>query len=340
MRSPASSITLVCFSHLRWHFVYQRPQHLISRAAQNHTVYFVEEPVPAEGDPGLAITRDPSGVFVVTPQVRQGQDCRNMLEVLFAGIAGEVITWFYTPMALPLADSLSPSVTIFDCMDELSAFKFASPELKVAERRLLDAADVVFTGGQSLYEAKRNLHPNVHCFPSSVDAAHFGRARRLNVEDPVDQRHILGPSLGFFGVIDERFDCELLEGIAGLRPEWSFVMIGPVVKIDPASLPQRANIHWLGGRDYKYLPQYLAHWDCGIMPFAINVCIGLREGNGASARAAPREGGRLPAEHVVGQDLGWDAQADRSLSCARSRACVARAHHTRARGDQCRRLTG
>lgn len=270
MRSVTSPTTIVCFSHLRWHFVYQRPQHLISRAALGHTVYFIEEPVPAEGESALAISRDSSGVIVVTPQVSDGRDCRPMLDLLFSGITDDVIAWFYTPMMLHLAESLSPCVTVFDCMDELSAFKFASPEIKAAERRLLKMSDVVFTGGESLYEAKRSRHHNVHCFPSSVDAAHFGRARRLNVEDPVDQRHISRPRLGFFGVIDERFDCELLEGIADLRPEWSFVMIGPVVKIDPESLPQRANIHWLGGRDYKYLPQYLAHWGCGIMPFAIN----------------------------------------------------------------------
>jgi UDP-galactopyranose mutase len=269
MRDTRTTRNIVCFSHLRWNFVFQRPQHLLTRAAKEYNVYYIEEPIIAD-TPSLQMTNDASGVTVVTPHIRQGQDVRDILDDFLIEIEGEVVTWFYTPMALPLASSLTSSVTVFDCMDELSAFKFASPELKRAERKLINQADVIFTGGQSLYEAKKPLHANVHCFPSSVDAQHFAKAKRLNVEDPADQKHIKGPRLGFFGVIDERFDIDLLASLADLRPEWSFVMIGPVVKIDPETLPRRANIHWLGGRDYKYLPQYLAHWDCGIMPFAIN----------------------------------------------------------------------
>jgi glycosyltransferase involved in cell wall biosynthesis len=155
-------------------------------------------------------------------------------------------------------------------MDELSAFKFAPPELKEAEAALLKAAHVVFTGGQSLYEAKRGKHPNVHAFPSSVDARHFAKARQRGIAEPREYADIPRPRFGFFGVIDERLDIDLVAQMADLRPDWSFVMIGPVVKIDPQALPQRANIHWLGGRDYKDLPEHLAHWDVGIMPFALN----------------------------------------------------------------------
>jgi UDP-galactopyranose mutase len=154
-------------------------------------------------------------------------------------------------------------------MDELSAFRGAPPSLLGLEVELLERADIVFTGGASLYEAKRNRHDNVHCFPSSIDAGHFGRARK-DPQEPADLAPVPRPRLGFFGVIDERFDIDLLASIAGLRPGWQFVMIGPVVKIDPALLPRAANIHWLGPKPYDDLPEYLAHWDLGLMPFALN----------------------------------------------------------------------
>jgi UDP-galactopyranose mutase len=264
--------TLVCLSHLRWNFVYQRPQHLLSRAAQTYCVVFVEEPVVLEEcDPLLDINSDPSGVTVVTPVLRRGQRPDELLHSLFASVPRESLTlWYYTPLALAQTRHLDAKLVVYDCMDELSAFRFAPPELKTAEAELLKRADVVFTGGQSLYEAKRELHPNVHAFPSSVDAAHFGQARQGQFPDPADQASIPHPRLGFFGVIDERFDLDLLAGMADRRPHWSFVMIGPVAKIDPVTLPQRANIYWLGARDYKELPKYLAHWDLGIMPFALN----------------------------------------------------------------------
>ena len=264
--------TVVCLSHLRWNFVYQRPQHILSRAAQKYRVIYIEEPNVLDGcEPFLDINSDPSGVVVVTPVSPRGQHPDKLLRDLFASLPQEPLTlWYYTPLGLAQTRHLDADVVVYDCMDELSAFRFAPPELKAAEAELLTRADIVFTGGQSLYEAKRHRHPNVHAFPSSVDAAHFGKARQSGLADPADQTGIAHPRLGFFGVIDERFDADLLARMADLRPDWSFVMIGPVVKIGPATLPQRANIFWLGSRDYKDLPAYLAHWDLGLMPFALN----------------------------------------------------------------------
>ncbi len=264
--------TLLCLSHLRWKFVYQRPQHLLSRAAQSYHAVFVEEPVFSDDcDPFLDINIDRSGVEVVTPMLRPRQRPDQLLHRLFAALPRDkLILWYYTPLALTQTRHLDAALVVYDCMDELSAFRFAPPELKAAEAELLERADVVFTGGQSLYEAKRELHPNIHLFPSSVDTAHFGKARQGHLADPAGQASIPHPRLGFFGVIDERFDLDLLAGMADRRPDWSFIMVGPVVKIDPATLPQRANIFWLGGRDYQELPRYLAHWDLGIMPFALN----------------------------------------------------------------------
>jgi UDP-galactopyranose mutase len=157
-------------------------------------------------------------------------------------------------------------------MDELSAFDGASPALLDRERALLGRADLMFTGGPSLYRAKRDRHPDVHCFPSSVDAAHFGQARpdAPALAEPDDQREIPRPRLGFFGVIDERLDRDLVGALAAARPAWHVVMVGPAVKISPASLPQADNLHWLGPKTYDELPAYLAGWDVCLLPFARN----------------------------------------------------------------------
>ncbi|GGE28562.1 glycosyl transferase [Agaricicola taiwanensis] len=275
-----SADVLICFSHLRWNFVYQRPQHLLSRAARQQTVYFVEEPIFEEGaDPHLAVERTPENVTVAVPVLPAGMNGpqitrlqRGLIDELLADIgnADRITLWYYTPMALPFSRHLNADLCVYDNMDELSAFRGAHPRLIAMERELFRRAQVIFTGGQSLFEAKRRRHHNVHAFPSSIDATHFGRARQDDVPVLADQDGIEGPRLGFFGVIDERMDIDLVGRIAELRPDWQFMMIGPVVKIDPASLPQRANLHWLGSKRYEELPAYLAGWDVGIMPFALN----------------------------------------------------------------------
>ncbi|MGF1937168.1 MAG: UDP-galactopyranose mutase [Nostoc sp. ChiQUE02] len=268
---------IVCLSHLRWNFVYQRPQHLLSRCAQGKRVFFIEEPIFSEELLArLDINEDSNGVVVVVPHLQQGlsEEAINAdLQVLINNLFAEhninkYICWYYTPMAIAFTRHLQPQAVVYDCMDELSAFQGASPTLKNYEAELFSRADLVFTGGQSLYESKVNQHPNVYAFPSSVDVAHFGQAR--NLQEPEDQAHIPHPRLGFFGVIDERMDIELLAGIAEARPDWHLVIIGPVVKIDPATLPQYENIHYLGGRNYKQLPAYLAGWDLAMLPFARN----------------------------------------------------------------------
>ena len=274
----ASQADLVCLSHLRWDFVYQRPQHLLSRFAKERRVFFVEEPTFAEGPMHLDVSRRDCGVSVVVPRLPkelEGSEAldsiqRAMIDRLFTNHKiGNHILWYYTPMAIAWTKHLRPLATVYDCMDELSAFKGAPRALKEREAELFKRADLVFTGGQSLYEAKREQHRNVYAFPSSIDAPHFAQARCINF-DPADQKEIPHPRLGFFGVIDERLDIELVDEVARLRPDWHLVMIGPVVKIDPASLPRRANIHYLGGKDYKELPSYLAGWDIALLPFALN----------------------------------------------------------------------
>lgn len=271
--------TLICFSHLRWDFVFQRPQHLMSRWATRLNVIYWEEPVGApEGAAPMLETRvcAQTGVIVATPRladelVGQARDqaLKGLLETLLSTQSGEIIRWYYTPMMLGFSRRIRAACTVYDCMDELSAFKFAPPQIVSLERELLEAADLVLTGGFSLYEAKRAFHHNIHPFPSSVDRAHFERAC-AGGEAPHDQRDLPGPRLGFYGVIDERMDLDLVAEIADQRPDWSLVFVGPVVKIDPADLPKRSNIHYLGGKTYAELPGYLAGWDVALMPFAIN----------------------------------------------------------------------
>ena len=281
----SSRIPLVVFSHLRWGFVFQRPQHLLTRLARRFDVFFVEEPAFAEGEPRLQSVRQADGVEVLTPFTPVAatgfhDDQMPALKALIADFLAarqvtEPLAWLYTPMALPLVEDLEARALVYDCMDELAAFKFAPPQLLERERALLDAADVVLTGGPSLYETRKHLHPNIHCLPSAVDAAHFapynldGTSPESRLADEL-HRSLPHPRLGFFGVIDERLDLALLERLADLRPAWQIVMAGPVVKIDPGMLPKRANLHWIGMQRYETLPHLLTHWDVCLLPFALN----------------------------------------------------------------------
>lgn len=271
----ASSRLLVCLSHLRWDLVVQRPHHLLRRATADYDVVYFEEAVRHDGPPKLVQRSDPSGVVIATPHlahddVDPDRTIRRMLDRLIASRPhASLVAWYYTPMALSYAGHLDADVCVYDCMDELSAFRFAPPALIRREAELFERADIVFTGGRSLHEAKRDRHPNVLCLPSSIDTAHFAKSRG-RVADPADQAAIPHPRIGFFGVIDERMDLDLLRHSAEALPDVQFVILGPVVKIDPATLPQAANIHWLGSKPYTDLPAYLGNWDAGWMPFARN----------------------------------------------------------------------
>jgi UDP-galactopyranose mutase len=273
-----NSCAILCFSHLRWGFVFQRPQHLMARFAKTQPVIYWEEPVFRPGIAPLLDIRtcERTGVRVATPQLPEGMTDRQrdialgrLLDTLANSLGSPPIRWYYTPMMLAFSRHIDARAVVYDCMDELSAFKFADPALLEREKELFAAADIVFTGGRSLYEAKRERHRSVHCFPSSVDMAHFAKARS-EPPAPADQQNLTGPVLGYFGVIDERIDLALIAGIAEARPDWTLAMVGPVVKIDEGDLPRLPNIHWLGGKSYDDLPAYLAGWDVALMPFAVN----------------------------------------------------------------------
>lgn len=275
------STGIVVFSHLRWDFVYQRPQHLLARLASSHRVLFIEEPVvnqSTHGDwqfheplPNLTVCRPLTSTPVAASfDEKQMPHLKQEVRRLVEGFGmDDYVLWFYTPMALPLAQELKPLAVIYDCMDELSAFLGAPPILTERESQLFEKADLIFTGGPSLYRAKQRRHPNVHCFPSSVDAKHFAEAA-YGMREAEDQAGLQHPRLGFCGVIDERMDAPLLKAVAEAHPEWQIAMVGPVVKIDRATLPHNPNIHYFGQRPYSALPSYLTGWDVCIMPFARN----------------------------------------------------------------------
>lgn len=269
--------TLIVFCHLRWDFVFQRPQHLMTRLAQHYNILFVEEPMHTEGQARLEKMAVAPNITVYRPHTPIQQwgfhdDQLPTLQALLADLVPEgerPVVWFYTPMALPLLQGLNPALVVYDCMDELAAFKNPPKQLLQRESALLNLADLVFTGGPSLYEAKKDRHANAHCFSSSVDAKHFRQALDSAISHP-EQDHIPGPRLGFYGVIDERFDTDLVRQMAAAHPEWQIVLVGPVVKIDPAELPRADNVHYMGQRNYDELPKFLAGWDLCLLPFAMN----------------------------------------------------------------------
>ena len=268
---------LVCFSHLRWNFVYQRPQHLMSRFAKICRTFFIEEPIFGEHEQRYDIRHEEDKLWVIVPHLPNGlneTEVNSRLTALVSEVLRDqninrYVFWYYTPMSLNYTREFDPEVVVYDCMDELSAFKFAPESLKQLEKELLEKAQIVFTGGQSLYEFKKKFHHNIFPFPSSIDRRHFQAARYIN-EDQADQEHVPHPRFGFYGVVDERFDIELLRDVSSKRPDWHFVIIGPVVKIDPETLPQGPNIHYLGMKTYEQLPLYISHWDVAMVLFARN----------------------------------------------------------------------
>lgn len=262
--------SMVVFCHLRWEFVYQRPQHLISRMAKNYKILFVEEPIAFnendEGEHHLEIINE--NLHILKPKVKDIPSIKPILEKLLEN-SGPEVAWFYSAAFSPLLADFKFDKVVYDCMDELSLFKGAAPELMHQEKFLISEADVIFTGGKSLYESKNKHHNNVYCFPSSVERKHFEKAL-TNIPVPDDIRNIKKPIVGYFGVIDERINLELLQQTALLQPEVSFVMIGPLAKISEQDLPREQNIHYLGMKSYSQLPNYLKAFDIAMMPFALN----------------------------------------------------------------------
>jgi glycosyltransferase involved in cell wall biosynthesis len=266
---------IVVFSHLRWDFIRQRPQQLMSRLARKWRIVFIEEPLPGTQRAKLEVFEGAPGVQVWRPHVPgeaaglHDDHLPVLQELIESGMRDHGVEdywlWFYTPMAWPLAARLKPRGIVYDCMDELAHLPGAPRQLLQRENQLFKRADLVFTAGRSLFNAKRHRHPDVHCFPGSVDAWHFAGAHG---EHPL-HADIPRPRLGYSGVIDERINLGLIDAIATARPEWNIVMVGPVMNIDARQLPRRDNIHWLGPQGYDELPRFISGWDVCLLPYAL-----------------------------------------------------------------------
>ena len=282
-RSP-----LIVHSHLRWDFVWQRPQQILSRLGRDRAVLYVEEPVFVDDcvAGSLDLSSPSNGVHRVVPRLPSGlagsyDDAGAVIRTLLlqlvseggrlAGMFDHAVQWFYTPMPSRLMiGAFAECGIVYDCMDELAQFRFAPPELTQRERFLMSKADVVFTGGRQLFESKSRYHRNVHFFGCGVDADHFARARHADTAVAPELRDLPRPVLGYFGVVDERLDYDLIDRLAGRFSTGSVVFVGPVVKVDPRELPARGNVHWLGQRAYAQLPEYVKGFDVCLMPFALN----------------------------------------------------------------------
>lgn len=272
---------IVCWSHLRWNWVWQRPQHLLSRFARNVPVVMIEEPQPtAEAAPRLESVHK-SGVTVLTPYLpgapsgfgdTTNLQIRSLIEPYLNAVipaTAAPIFWYYTPMALGAEPAtITPALVVYDAMDDLASFRNAPPRLREREAALLKRADLVFAGGPSLYQSRRDRHPAVYSFPSGVDPDHFAQAQTLS--PPPELAAVPRPIVGYYGVLDERLDLDLLASLATARPDWSIVLIGPVAKISEQDLPRQPNIHYLGPRTYEELPACLSAFDVAILPFADN----------------------------------------------------------------------
>ncbi len=293
LSSDDSSPVIVCLAHLAWDFVWQRPQHILSRLARHFPVVYINEPHITQqttGDPYLKVVADQDGVTAYQPIFPDRRDVLEAWREVYVGIvqaelerrgwierAGEgwttrrpVILWFYTPLPAYFLDHIPATVVVYDVMDELKNFKNAPRNLAEREAQVLARADVVFTGGRSMYLARQSQHPHIHLFASGVDPSHFAQALNPDLTEAAEIVGLPHPRLGFYGVIDERLDLNLLREVADARPDWSLVMVGPLAKIRPEDRPQRPNIHYPGQQPYERLPQFLKGFDVCLMPFAMN----------------------------------------------------------------------
>ena len=283
-----SDYSIIVHCHLCWDWVWQRPQQFASRLSSKHRVLFVEllAPEPSLSSP-LARFRTPDSfpnLTVLTLQfpskrwndgayvdAERRRLVRDFVEGPGAGQFEQPVQWFYDPMAVTaFGGTMNERLIVYDCMDELSKFRGAPPEIVEREAQLLEQADVVFTGGRKLFEAKSRFHDNCHFYGCGVEAEHFGKACADTTVVPQDLAKLGRPVLGFFGVVDERMDLELVARLAEGNPSWSIAVVGPVVKVEPGSLPQRPNLHWFGQRSYGDLPSWCKGFDVCLMPFALN----------------------------------------------------------------------
>lgn len=286
MNTSQHTPTLLCLAHLHWDHVWQRPQQLMTRLARTFRVIYVDPPqISAEvATPELREHTREQGVLVLRPLVPAARASDEetawlamdaLLPELLALAGPQPILWVFSPLTDPLVAQWRSQMRllVYDCMDDLASFRGAAAGMRGHEEGLLAKADLVFTGGHAMYEARKGRHPYIFCFPSGVDVEHYRRPidpATLDSSAAAALAAIERPRLGYFGVLDERIDWPLIAAVAEARPAWHWVLIGPTAKVDPATLPQAANLHYLGQQPYAQLPALLQQFDIATMPFALN----------------------------------------------------------------------
>ena len=277
---------IIAICHLSWDWVWQRPQQFLSRLSETHPVLFVETHCTSTP---VSFTRTRAArhyhqvtILEIHLPAQHWSDgeyidkerrrvLKDRLTGEFNGRFDDAILWFNDPMAVTAyAGQLGEHMIVYDCMDELSQFHGAAPELIERERELTRIADVVFCGGRKMRDKRLSLNPNTHFYGTGVDCDHFGSSLSDQLSVSPEIAELPGKVLGYFGVVDERLDYDLITALADACADWSIAMVGPVAKINPTSLPRRPNLHWLGARPYEQLPAITKGFDVCLMPFAIN----------------------------------------------------------------------
>jgi hypothetical protein len=277
------TVTLLFLAHLKWHHVWQRPQQLMTRFARRYRVIYVDPPALLEEikEPELHEFGFDQGVQVLQPRFPADVGERSdtywrmwlgMLPSVLRQAGSHIVLWVSSPYVDQLLEHAKPHIqlAVYDCMDDLASFKDGGAEMRVLEEHLLGLVDLVFTGGHSMYQARKDRHPRVHCFPSGVDIEHYQQVQRTETPIATQIASIPHPQLGYFGVLDERIDWELIREVAARKPEWHWVLVGPTAKVEPEALPKASNIHYLGKQAYSDLPGFLKGFDIATMPFALN----------------------------------------------------------------------
>ena len=313
------------------------------RLARDRQVFFVEEPRVTKGEPFTVVRRVEPNLHVVSLRVPAHLSARALENAQRRCVASltpkdeHPLLWIYSPAASRAARDLEPSLVVYDCVADHASRAGATATMKENERSLLASADLVLTAGTALFEAKRAHNVSTYPLPSSVDVAHFARARSPRNEDRAGLlsglRAIPGPRVGFLGSIDDRVDLDLVDRLAEARPGLHIVLCGALSGVTRWTLPDRPNVHYVGAQDYDDLPEHVASWDAAIFPFRGDVATRRSEPSGLLAcLAAGKPIVSTPLDELgpyVAQDLvtvahpaQFAAAVDAALRQARSPAVM------------------
>jgi len=296
-REQENRKTIICFSHLTWdRNLFQRPQQLMLRFSKRFNVLYVSgyscrqffiDLFRRKKTHSYHVTDNLAvySPFALPPIKKYSSITIRLNKILLSFLVKrrlkklkfkDPILWIYHPRYIDAIGKFKEELIIYDCMDDftslLSDYEDRERNIK-DERALLKKADMVFAGGYSIAELKRDSREHIHVFPSAVEIYHFKKARSDNLEMPDDITDIPHPILGYWGAIDERVDHELLKRLAMKHPEWSIVLLGPIVRHkagDLSYLKEIKNIFWLGPKDYSLLPNYAKAFDVCLIPFVLS----------------------------------------------------------------------